>query len=76
MVSDIEVCMKHRCVIEFLTAEQIAPIDIHRQAKDYTIKVIFFHFTVHNFWIKDGSFDVYEETAVAYQENIPLMSLP
>jgi hypothetical protein len=26
----IEVCMKHGYVIEFLTAEQIAPIDIHR----------------------------------------------
>ncbi|PNF30463.1 hypothetical protein B7P43_G12155 [Cryptotermes secundus] len=31
MVSDIEVRMKHRCVIEFLTAEQIVPTDIHRR---------------------------------------------
>jgi hypothetical protein len=31
MSSDIEVCTKQRCVIEFLTAEQIAPIDIHRR---------------------------------------------
>ncbi|PNF28558.1 hypothetical protein B7P43_G12914 [Cryptotermes secundus] len=30
MASDIEVRMKQRCVIEFLTAEQIAPTDIHR----------------------------------------------
>jgi len=30
MVSDIEVCMKQRCVIEFLHAEKIAPNDIHR----------------------------------------------
>ncbi|PNF14748.1 hypothetical protein B7P43_G08352 [Cryptotermes secundus] len=31
MTSDIEVRTKQRCVIEFLTAEQIAPIDIHRR---------------------------------------------
>ena len=30
MASDIEVRMKEKCVIEFLTAEQIVPIDIHR----------------------------------------------
>jgi len=28
MVSDMEVCMKQRCVIEFLHAEKIAPTDI------------------------------------------------
>jgi len=28
--SDMEVCMKQRCVIEFLHAEKIAPIDIHQ----------------------------------------------
>ena len=26
---DVEVCMKHRCVIEFLHVEKIALIDIH-----------------------------------------------
>jgi hypothetical protein len=31
MASDIEVRTKQRCVIEFLTAEQIAPTDIHRR---------------------------------------------
>jgi len=31
MVSDMEVCMKQRCVIEFLHAEKIAPNDIHRR---------------------------------------------
>jgi hypothetical protein len=31
MASDIEVRTKQRYVIEFLTAEQIAPIDIHRR---------------------------------------------
>ena len=30
MVSDMGVCMKHRCVIEFLHAEDMAPIDIHQ----------------------------------------------
>jgi len=30
MASDMEVHMKQRCVIEFLHAEKIAPIDIHR----------------------------------------------
>jgi hypothetical protein len=30
MAFDIEVCTKQKCVIEFLTAEQIAPTDIHR----------------------------------------------
>ena len=29
MVSDMEVCMKQRCVIEFLHVEKMAPIDIH-----------------------------------------------
>jgi len=29
--SDMEVCMKQRCVIEFLHAEKIAPNDIHRR---------------------------------------------
>jgi len=29
MASDVEVRMKHRCVIEFLHAEKIAPNDIH-----------------------------------------------
>jgi len=31
MVSDMEVRMKQRCVIEFLRAEIIAPNDIHRR---------------------------------------------
>jgi hypothetical protein len=31
IASDIEVLTKQRCVIEFLTAEQIAPTDIHRR---------------------------------------------
>ena len=31
MVSDMEVRMKQRCVIEFLHAEKIAPNDIHRR---------------------------------------------
>jgi len=31
MASDMEVRMKQRCVIEFLHAERIAPIDIHRR---------------------------------------------
>ena len=30
MASDMEVCMKQRCVIEFLQAEKNAPNDIHR----------------------------------------------
>ena len=30
MVSDMEVCMKQRCVTEFLHAEKMAPIDIHQ----------------------------------------------
>jgi hypothetical protein len=30
MASDMEVCIKQRCVIEFLHAEKIAPNDIHR----------------------------------------------
>ena len=29
MVSDVEACMKQRCVIEFLHAQKEAPIDIH-----------------------------------------------
>jgi len=31
MASDMEVCMKQRCVIEFLHAKKIAPNDIHRR---------------------------------------------
>jgi hypothetical protein len=31
MVCDMEVQMKQSCVIEFLNAEKIAPIDIHRR---------------------------------------------
>jgi hypothetical protein len=31
MASDTEVRTKQRCVIEFLTAKQIAPIDIHQR---------------------------------------------
>ncbi|XP_033608726.1 protein GVQW3-like [Cryptotermes secundus] len=31
MASDIQVRTKQICVIEFLTAEQISPIDIHRR---------------------------------------------
>ena len=31
LASDMEVCMKQRCVIEFLHAEKIAPNDIHRR---------------------------------------------
>ena len=31
MASDMEMWMKHRCVTEFLHAEQIAPSDIHRR---------------------------------------------
>jgi len=31
MVSDMEVCMKQRCVTEFFHAEKIAPNDIHRR---------------------------------------------
>ena len=30
MASDVGVCMKHRCVIEFLHAEDMAPVDIHQ----------------------------------------------
>ena len=30
MATDMKVCMKQRCVIEFLHAEKIAPNDIHR----------------------------------------------
>ena len=30
MMSDIEVRLKQRCVIEFLHVEKMAPIDIHR----------------------------------------------
>ena len=29
MISDMEVYIKQRCVIEFLHAEKMAPIDIH-----------------------------------------------
>ena len=29
MASDMEVCMKQRCVTEFLHAEKMAPTDIH-----------------------------------------------
>ena len=29
MVSDMEVCMKQKCVIEFLCVEKKAPTDIH-----------------------------------------------
>jgi len=29
MASDVEVCMKKRCVTEFLHAEKLAPLDIH-----------------------------------------------
>ncbi|PNF39785.1 hypothetical protein B7P43_G03494, partial [Cryptotermes secundus] len=43
MVSDIEVRMKEKCVIEFLTAKQIVPIDIHRHLlkvyRDNTVDV-------------------------------------
>ena len=31
MVSDIKVCMKQRCVTEFLHVEKMAPIDIHQR---------------------------------------------
>jgi len=31
MASDIEVCMKQRCVIEFLHVEKITPNDIHQR---------------------------------------------
>jgi hypothetical protein len=31
MASDVEVRTKQRCVIEFLHAEKIAPIEIHRR---------------------------------------------
>ena len=31
MASDMEVCMKQRCVIEFLHVEKNAPNDIHRR---------------------------------------------
>ena len=30
MASDMEACMKERCVTEFLHMEKIAPIDIHQ----------------------------------------------
>ncbi len=30
MASDMEVCMKQRCVTEFLHVEKMAPTDIHR----------------------------------------------
>ena len=30
MAYDMEVCMEQRCVIEFLQAEKMAPIDIHQ----------------------------------------------
>ena len=43
MASDMEACMKQRCVIEFLHAEIIAPIDIHQQLltvyEDQTVDV-------------------------------------
>jgi len=29
MASDMEVCMKQRCVVKFLHTEKISPIDIH-----------------------------------------------
>ena len=29
MASDMEACMKHRCVNEFFHAEKMAPTDIH-----------------------------------------------
>lgn len=29
MAFDVELCVKQRCVIEFLHAEEMAPIDIH-----------------------------------------------
>jgi hypothetical protein len=45
------------------------------QAKDYTITIIFFHFIVLNFWIRNEGFDVYEEIAGIFQEDIPVMSL-
>jgi hypothetical protein len=31
MVTDMEVCMKQRCVTEFLHAEKIAPTDIYQR---------------------------------------------
>ena len=43
MASDMEVCMKQRCVIEFLHAEKIAPNDIHQRLlnvyRDQTVDV-------------------------------------
>ena len=30
MAYDMEVCMEQRCVIQFLQAEKMAPIDIHQ----------------------------------------------
>ena len=30
MASDMEVCMKQRCLIEFLRVEKMVPIDIHQ----------------------------------------------
>jgi len=29
VASDMEMCMKQRCVIEFFHVEKVAPIDIH-----------------------------------------------
>ena len=34
MASDMEVCMKQRCVIEFLHEEKKAPVDIYRPLLD------------------------------------------
>ena len=39
MVSDTEVCMKKRCVTEFLHAEKMATIDFLNVSEDQTVDV-------------------------------------
>ncbi|PNF20470.1 hypothetical protein B7P43_G07694 [Cryptotermes secundus] len=64
MTSDIEVRTKQRCVIEFLTAEQIAPIDIHQHLlkvyRNNTVDVSTVRWWVVHF--NSGESEVYDKS--------------
>ena len=47
MVSNVEVCLKQSCVIEFLHAEEVAPTEFHGDQRDdvSTVKRWVVHFS-------------------------------
>ena len=59
MASDMEVQMKQRCVTEFLHAEKMAPIDIHRHLlnifEDQTVNMSAVRWWVVRFSSGDGN---------------------